>query len=197
MTSTPLTQPDIMKKMPPEERIKGLGEGDGLSPIIKGLNAPKKPPRLDEASESRPVPTPRTTINSTGDGEQDRVMGAKTSSIPLSTKIKEVLESEITSVKVPKTPMPTTPLQIDPAVLNRRRSEMLAKLPKDVNIPAVTGISPLQLIEDEEYYLRKLREIQEAKIKIVSLRRQHHLMGYGPEITEYIGPTYEEKQRRF
>ena len=84
------------------------------------------------------------------------VAGAKTPSTSISTKIKEMLESEITSAKIPKTPMPTTPLRIDPAVLNRRRSEMLAKLPNDVNIPAATGASPLQLIEDEEYYLAEI-----------------------------------------
>ena len=106
-----------------------------------------------------------------GKGEADN---AKTPSASVTTKIKEILESEETLAKVPKTPMPTTPLNIDPIVLNRRRSEMLARLPKDVHIPTATGVSPLQLIEDEEYYLRKLREVQEAKIKVVSLRRQHN-----------------------
>ena len=72
------------------------------------------------------------------------------------TKIKDILESEVIPSKVPKTPMPTTPLTIDPMILNRRKSEMMARLPKDVDIPATTGALPLQLIEDEEYYLRKL-----------------------------------------
>ena len=197
VTSTPLTESGALEKKSQEERIRGLGEGDGFSPIIKEINAPKKLPQLEETSESRPKPTPRSTINKVENEEQDGVVGAKIPPASISTKIKEVLESEITSAKIPKTPIPTTPLRIDPAVLNRRRSEMLAKLPKDVNIPTATGASPLQLIEDEEYYLRKLREIQEAKIKTVSLRRQHNLMGYGPEITEYIGPLYEEKQQKF
>ena len=197
VTSTPLIQSNASEKKSQGEKTKGLGKGDGLSPIIKEPNAPRKPPRLEEVPGSKPKPTPQTTINRAGNEGQDGVVGAKTPSTPVSTKIKEVLESIIDSAKTPKTPVLTTPLKIDPAVLNKRRSEMLARLPEDVNIPAATGASPLKLIEDEEYYLRKLREIQEGKIRIVSLRRQHNLMGYGPEITEYIGPIYEERQRRF
>ena len=145
----------------------------------------------------RPTPIPRPRIDKTNNEEQDKMSSISTPSISAGTKVKKVLESEVIPSEVPKTPMPTTPLTIDPVILNRRRSEMMARLPKDVDIPATTGASPLQLIEDEEYYLRKLREVQEAKIRVVSLRRQHNLMGYGPEITEYIGPIYEEKQRRF
>ena len=196
VTSTPLTQPDALEKRPEGERIKGLGEGNGPSPIIKESDAPRKPPCLEDTPGPRPNPIPRTAVNKVKIEGKDGVDGAKTTSASVTTKIKKILDSEETSAKVPRTPMPTTPLNIDPIVLNRRRSEMLARLPKDVHIPAATGASPLQLIEDEEYYLRKLREVQEAKIKVVSLRRQHNLMGYGPEITEYIGPIYEEKQRR-
>ena len=196
VTSTPLVQPNISEKKPGEEKIKGLGEGDGLSPIKKEADIPRKPPRLEETQKPRPNPTPRTKINKVKDEGKDRVEDIESPPASVATKIKEMMESEITSLKAPKTPISSAPLNIDPAVLNRRRSEMIAKLPRDVHIPVATGTSPLQLIEDEEYYLRKLREVQEAKIKIVSLRRQHHLMGYGPEITEYIGPIFEEKQKR-
>ena len=196
VTSTPLIQPDALGKRPEEERIKGLGEGDELSPIKKGSDPPRKPPRSEDTRGPRPNPTPRTSINEVEKDKRSSVEDTKAPPASVTTKIKEMLESEETSVKVPKTPMPTTPLKIDPIVLNRRRSEMLARLPEDVHIPPTTGATPLQLIEDEEYYLRKLREVQEAKIKVVSLRRQHNLMGYGPEITEYIGPIFEEKQRR-
>ena len=196
ITSTPVIQPNTLEKRPDGEKIKGLGEGDGFSPIVKEADAPKKPPRLEDAPRPRPNPTPRTVIHKVNDEGKDQVENVKTPPASVAAKIKEMMESEITSLKAPKTPMPTIPLNIDPAVLNRRRSEMIARLPKDVHIPAATGTSPLQLIEDEGYYLRKLREVQEAKIKVVSLRRQHNLMGYGSEITEYIGPIYEEKQRR-
>ena len=196
VTSTPLIQPGALGKRPEEERIKGLGEGDGLSPIVKESDAPRKPPRSEDIRGPRPSPTPRTTINKVEKEKKDGVEDIKTPPASVTTKIKGMLKPEETLAKIPKTPMPTTPLNIDPIVLNRRRSEMLSRLPKDVHIPLTTGASPLQLIEDEEYYLRKLREVQEAKIKVVSLRRQHNLMGYGPEITEYTGPIFEEKQRR-
>ena len=127
------------------------------------------------------------------------MQNVNTPSIPEGAKPKGESGSKVIPPEVPKipVPIPTTPSMVDLMALNRRRSEIMARLPKDVDIPATTGASPLQLIEDEEYYLRKLREVQDAKIRIVSLRRQHNLMGYGPEITEYIGPIYEEKQRRF
>ena len=44
VTSTPLLHSDVSKKMSDEKTIKGLGEGEGLSPIIKELAVPKKPP---------------------------------------------------------------------------------------------------------------------------------------------------------
>ena len=196
VTSTPLLHTGVSKKTDDEKTIKGLGEGEGLSPIIKELSAPKKPPRIEEVSKLKPIPTPRPRTDKIDNEGQNEAQNDNTPSIPAGAKPKEESGPKVIPSEVPKTPMPTTPLNIDPIVLNRRRSEMMARLPKDVDIPATTA-SPLQLIEDEEYYLRKLREVQEAKIRVVSLRRQHNLMGYGPEITEYIGPIYEEKQRRF
>ena len=47
--------------------------------------------------------------------------------------------------------------------LKHLHTSSIAKLPNEVPIPATIGTTPLQLIEDEEYYLRKLKEVQEAK----------------------------------
>ena len=48
VTSTPLAHLDVLKAKSDENIIEGLGEGKGLSPIIKELSFPKKPPRVEK-----------------------------------------------------------------------------------------------------------------------------------------------------
>ena len=46
VTSTPLLPPNASNKPPNEKVVKGLGEGEGLSPIMREPEAPRKPPRV-------------------------------------------------------------------------------------------------------------------------------------------------------
>ena len=197
VTSTPFSQSEAPVKPQGKARVDDIDEVKGISPIKGGPDPPKKPPRREETPRNEPTPIPQPRNSKIENGRQNEGGKDKAQWGPIIDGDKEKLSSASTIPKVPKTPMPTTPLNIDPAVLNRRRSEMIARLPKEVSIPATIGTSPLQLIKNEEYYLEKLQEVQEARIKVVSLRRQNNLMGYGPEITDYIGPIYEERQQKF
>ena len=51
VTSTPLLLPNVSNNTHNEKVIEGLGEGEGLSPIMKEPDVPKKPPRVEEISK--------------------------------------------------------------------------------------------------------------------------------------------------